>query len=270
MFFRKAPKGAFLRYIGRNTVAWGRAVEGKGRRISSIGLFLVGLALGLLLALQWRSAPAVRPADTSYARDRTALTIAQLEAEQDALKAEVAELRRQLDERQAQGQSAERLQGLAQELARQKALAGLVALHGPGVEVVLNDSNREVVPSAVNPELYLVHDYDVRDVVNLLWAAGAEAISVNGERIVASTSIYCVGATILINDTRLSPPYVIHAIGPPEQQGALLKNPRFLSDLRNRVAAYGLTFTVAQVADVEVPAYHGGFGALYASVAVSP
>lgn len=209
-------------------------------------------------------------ADTSYARDRAALTIARLEAEQDALKAQVAELRRQLDERQRQTQSADMLQGLAEELARQKMLAGLVALHGPGVEVVLNDSNRQVVPSAVNPELYLVHDYDLRDVVNLLWAAGTEAMAINGERIVASTSIYCVGATIMVNDTRLSPPYAIHAIGPPEQQEALLKNPKFLADLRNRVSAYGLTFSVAQVANVEVPAYHGGFGALYASVSISP
>ncbi len=249
---------------------WGGRVERKGFWASSIGLLFVGIALGLLLALQWRSAPAARQADTSYARDRTALTIARLEAEQDALKAEVADLRRQLDERQQRGQTTERLQGLADELTRQKILAGLVALHGPGVEVILNDSNRQVVPSAVNPELYLIHDYDVRDVVNLLWAAGTEAMSVNGERIVASTSIYCVGATIMVNDTRLSPPYVIHAIGPPEQQEAFLKNPRFLADLRSRVSAYGLTFSVAQVAELEVPAYRGGFGALYASVSVSP
>ncbi|GAB4407071.1 MAG: DUF881 domain-containing protein [Anaerolineales bacterium] len=248
----------------------GNPMEKRKSQTPSIGLLLVGVALGLLLALQWRSAPAARLTDTSYARDRTALTIARLEAEQDALKAQVAELRQQLDERQRQKQSADTLQGLAEELARQKVLAGLVALHGPGVEVVLNDSNRQVVPSAVNPELYLVHDYDLRDVVNLLWAAGTEAMSVNGERIVASTSIYCVGATIMVNDTRLSPPYVIHAIGPAEQQEALLKNPKFLADLRNRVSAYGLTFSVAQVADIEVPAYRGGFGALYASVSVSP
>lgn len=236
----------------------------------SIGLLLVGVVLGMLLAFQWRSAPSARVADTSYARDRTALTIARLEAEQDALKARVAELRQQLDERQRQTQSAEMLQGLAEELARQKVLAGLVALRGPGVEVILNDSNRQVVPSAVNPELYLIHDYDVRDVVNLLWGAGSEAISVNGERIVASTSIYCVGATVMVNDTRLSPPYVIRAIGPSDQQEALLKDSQFLADLRNRVNAYGLTFSVAQVAELEVPAYRGGFGALYASVAVSP
>jgi len=248
----------------------GDPMEKRKSQIPSIGLLLVGVVLGMLLALQWRSAPPARVADTSYARDRTALTIARLEAEQDALKAQVAELRRQLDEQQRQKHSAEMLQGLADELARQKMLAGLVALHGPGVEVVLNDSNRQVVPSAVNPELYLVHDYDLRDVVNLLWAAGTEAMSINGERIVATTSIYCVGATIMVNDTRLSPPYIIRAIGPPEQQESLLKNPVFLTDLRNRVSTYGLTFSVAPVADLEVPAYHGGFGALYASVSVSP
>ena len=51
--------------------------------------------------------------------------------------------------------------------------------------------------------------------LNLLWLAGAEAVSLNGERVVATTSIYCVGSTILVNDTRLSPPYEFLAIGDP-------------------------------------------------------
>jgi uncharacterized protein YlxW (UPF0749 family) len=237
----------------------------------SIGLLFVGVALGLLLALQWNAAPASRLEDTSYSRDRTALTIARLEAEQQALKQQVGDLRLLLDQNQREsGQSAELLRDLAQELERNKVWAGLVALHGPGVEVILNDSNRRVVPSVVNPELYLVHDYDVRDVVNLLWAAGSEAISVNSERIMATTSVYCVGATIMVNDTRMSPPYLIRAIGPADQQGALLKNPSFLSDLKSRVSSYGLELKITQVNDAVIPAYEGSYGAAYASTSDSP
>jgi uncharacterized protein YlxW (UPF0749 family) len=236
----------------------------------SIGLLVVGLALGLLLAFQWNAAPRSRLEDASYGRDRTSLTISRLEAEQQALKQQVSDLRASLDAAQSsKAQSAELLKDLSQELARNKMLAGLAALRGNGVELTLNDSNRRVVPSVVNPETYLVHDYDIRDVVNLLWAAGSEAISINDERIVATTSIYCVGATIMVNDTRMSPPYHIRAIGPAERQGQLLKNPLFLSDLRNRVASYGLEFKIAQMGEILIPAYEGSFGAVYASLSNS-
>ena len=60
---------------------------------------------------------------------------------------------------------------------------------------------------------YLIHDFELRDVASLLWLAGAEAVAINDERLVASTSIYCVGSTIIVNNTRLSPPYEIRALG---------------------------------------------------------
>ena len=242
-------------------------MRGNRFQVKSIGLLFVGLALGLLLALQWRTPTPARLAETSYGRDRTALTIARLEAEQTTLKQQVSDLRQQLDNEQTQqGQSAELLGDLAQELEHQKALAGLYPLTGAGVEVVLNDSSRQVVPSAVNPEFYLVHDYDLRDVVNLLWAAGAEAVSVNDERIVATTAIYCVGATIMVNDTRMSPPYLVRAIGPSEQQESILKNPSLLSDFKGRVSQFGLEFKVARVNELLVPAYQGSFGVVYAGI----
>lgn len=235
--------------------------------VKSLGLLLVGMVLGLLLSLQWKAMSAI-PADSVSERDQTALTIARLESEQDSLKQRVGELRQSLDEKQqARSQSAELVGGLAQELARQRALAGLTPLVGPGVQVILNDSTRSVIPSQVNPESYLVHDYDVRDVINLLWAADSEAIAINGERIVANSSIYCVGATIMVNDTRMSPPYQIRAIGPPERQEALLTNVELLSDFRNRVSLYGLEFKVTPVEELLLPAYGGSFGVTYASIA---
>lgn len=235
--------------------------------IRSLALLFVGLALGLMLSLQWKAEPEARLDSTSYGRDRSVLTITRLEAEQEALKQQVAELRQRLEDRQGErAGSAELVKDLANELMRQRALAGLTPLAGPGIEVVLNDSTRPVVPSEVNPEFYLIHDYDLRDVINLLWAAGAEAIAVNGERIVATTSIYCVGATIMVNDTRMSPPYVVRAIGPVEQLETLLKNPAYLGDLRSRVSRYKLEFKVSGATQVTVTAYGGTLGAIEASV----
>jgi uncharacterized protein YlxW (UPF0749 family) len=232
----------------------------------SLALLAVGLVLGLLLSFQWKAEPSVRLTDTSYGRDRTVLTIARLEEEQDALKEQLAGLRSALDAKQQNSaQSAELLQDLSNELQSQRALAGLTPVHGPGVEVVLNDSTRPVVPSEVNTEFYLVHDYDLRDVINLLWAVGAEAIAVNNERIVTTTSIYCVGATIMVNDTRMSPPYVIRAIGPADQQESILKSADFLADLKSRVSRYRLEFKVTRSESVTVPAYQGSFGVTHAS-----
>jgi len=110
-----------------------------------------------------------------------------------------------------------------------------------------------------------VHEYHLRDVVNLLWNAGAEAISINDERLVNTTSIYCVGSTIMVNDTRLSPPYEIRAIGDRKQIEAFLEDPAYLTEIRQRAKAYGLQFKVSWANTVDIPAYLGTFRLRYAN-----
>ena len=89
---------------------------------------------------------------------------------------------------------------------------GLTAVHGPGVIVEIADSKR-VVPPGENPANFVVLVDDLRDIVAALWASGAEAISINDERLVATSSIYGVGASVLVNTAFLSPPFRIQAIG---------------------------------------------------------
>ncbi len=196
--------------------------------------------------------------------ERTAaLTIQRLEAEQEELKATIAQLRAQLNEYQQQSTAhTELLEEITAQLTEQKLRAGLLPVQGPGVQVILNDGSQRTLPSG--PGDYLVHEYDIRDVVNLLWMAGAEAIAVNQERIVATTSIYCVGSTIMVNDTRLSPPYVIQAIGPPDIQSEVLRNPSYLRDLKDRAARYGVQFKVSKAGNLKLPAYAGSFVIRYA------
>jgi len=135
-------------------------------------------------------------------------------------------------------------------------------VQGPGVQIVLDDGIQRAMPSG--PGDYLIHEHDIRDVVNLLWMAGAEAIAINQERVVATTSIYCVGSTVMVNDTRLSPPYVIQAIGPPDTQSEVLRNPSYLRDLKDRAARYGVQFKIVKVGNLQLPAYTGGFAIRYA------
>ena len=99
--------------------------------------------------------------------------------------------------------------------------------------------------------------------MNLLWAGGAEAVAVNDERLVNTTSIYCVGSTIMVNDTRLSPPYEVRAIGDAQRLLRWLEDPLYLTLLRQRVKAYGVQMRIAQATSVTVPAYSGTFKVRY-------
>lgn len=94
-------------------------------------------------------------------------------------------------------------------LEQAKLLAGLTTVKGEGVVIILQDST----DTTVSVEAGLVHDTDIMSIVNELRAAGAEAISVNGERILSTTAIRCVGPTIQINGTKVASPFHIKAIG---------------------------------------------------------
>jgi uncharacterized protein YlxW (UPF0749 family) len=223
-------------------------VAGKGKQLALMGAALV---LGLLFGLQW-------PIDSNrqpVSLDPVSQTIHQLEVEQAELKRQVSRLRTSLNQRQQQAvERTDRLAGLRGELLAQQALAGLVDVEGPGVRVILSDGART---GAGREDDLLIHDYDLRDVINVLWLAGAEAVSVNDERIVQNTSVYCVGSTVLVNDTRMSPPYEVLAIGEPIALLNHLRNPGYLADLRTRAERVGLTFDVMRVDATTIPAYQG-------------
>jgi uncharacterized protein YlxW (UPF0749 family) len=131
--------------------------------------------------------------------------------------------------------------------------AGTVALHGPGVEVRLSDSKR-APPEGEDAGAYRIHDRDVQLVVNALFAAGAEAASVNDVRLVATSPIRAAGATIVVSFRPLSPPYVIKAIGADGARFAVSDVVRLYTRWRD---VFGLGFRVRDADDLEVPAYTG-------------
>jgi uncharacterized protein YlxW (UPF0749 family) len=221
-------------------------------------MLVAALLIGVLLSVQW-------PSDATWqggGSDQVMQTILRLELEQAELKRKVGLLREELDaQQQAMGSSTRLLEDLNVELTRQKTLAGLVDARGEGVEITLDDSPR---PSGGSASDHLIHDYDLRDVVNLMWIAGAEAIAINDERIVNSSSVYCVGSTVLVNDTRLSPPYKVKAIGTPRVLLDYIENPGYLSELKMRQARVGVRLEPVLVESVFVPAYMGSLPLKYA------
>jgi len=226
--------------------------------IKRMAMLFATLLLGILVSVQWPTG-ALQPIRSV---DPVGNTIHELELEQDELKRTIAELRARLDRQQQEnaGQTSVLLQ-VRQELALQKMRAGLTDVRGPGVRVILNDAPRS---ASANVDNVLIHDYDIRDVINVLWLAGAEAISVNEERLVNTSSIYCVGATVMINETRLSPPYQIRAIGNPLQLQDFLNNPGYLAQLKQRVERFGIGLEIMPVEMMTVPAYRGSLSPRYA------
>jgi uncharacterized protein YlxW (UPF0749 family) len=225
----------------------------------SLSLLLAGLTVGLLLSLSWRR-PALNPAaETAAPLGQIRHSVERLEAEQQELRAKLSDLRGELAEQQrAAGANTNLLQALQAELERQQLLAGLVPVEGPGVMVLLDDSQTEI-PAGVDPNQYIVHEHDLRDIVNVLWMAGSEAMAINDERLVSHSSIYCVGSTVMVNDTRLSPPYLIRAIGNARVQAEYLRNPSYLQSLKDKQRQYGLRFDFRLMNNLTLPAYGGGF-----------
>ncbi len=110
-------------------------------------------------------------------------------------------------------------------------LTGMTDVTGPGVTITLSDG-KGITSSTLNPSTLLVHDIDVLSVVNELINAGAEAISINDQRWVATTAISCRGNTIDINGERIGAPFVIKAIGLPEYLSGLERPGGYLYILR--------------------------------------
>jgi uncharacterized protein YlxW (UPF0749 family) len=131
---------------------------------------------------------------------------------------------------------------------------GLVAAEGPGLVVTLDDSSDRESPSGNLNDL-VIHSQDVQAVANGLWGAGAEALAVNGQRVVPTSAILCVGNTLLINGTVHSPPFRFTALG-AELHSAFLRDSlveRFAEDADR----FKLGFKVEDKDRVSVPSYSG-------------
>lgn len=213
---------------------------------------LVCVVLGIMLAVQFRTTQDIRATIPFQRVEDLSQRLNQAEKERDALAKEVFELRK------ASGTAAN-----GQEMEKVKMGAGVVPVNGPGVVITIDDSKRPTKPGE-NPNLYLIHDDDILKVINELWAAGAEAISINGQRLIASSEVRCAGPTLSVNNTRSSPPYEIRAIGEPQ---TLENSLRMRGGVMETLQFWGIQVTVKKVDVVDVPAYKGAFKFDYAKPA---
>ncbi len=218
-------------------------------RQGQAAIALVCVVLGIMLAVQFRTTQDIRSTIPFQRIEDLSQRLNQTEKERDALLNEVHTLRQ-----------ASSVTGGSKESELIKIGAGVVALQGPGVIVTIDDSKRPSKPGE-NPNLYLIHDDDILKVINELWAAGAEAISINDQRLIASSEIRCAGPTLSVNNTRYSPPYDIRAIGDPQTLENALK---MRGGVIETLQFWGIQVNIKSLEDVQVPAYKGTFRFEYA------
>lgn len=162
---------------------------------------------------------------------------AELRAERDALLAGLAAPPSLQDERLA-------------------ADVGRSPVRGPGVEVQLWDAP-DVGTEGVNVDDLVVHQQDLEAVMNALWAGGAEAMTVQGQRIIATSGVRCVGNTLYLHGRTYSPPFVVRAIGDPAELTAAIETSPGVEVYHQYVDAYGLGWSFTPLEEIEMPPYRG-------------
>lgn len=141
---------------------------------------------------------------------------------------------------------------MTEELDKANLLAGLTNVKGEGVIITIEDSTTTSADLTV--EAGLVHDTDITSIITELKAAGVEAISVNGQRIIATTAIRCVGPTIQINSIKVASPFYIKAVGNSDYlESALNIKGGIVDSLRG----YGIGIKVERKDDIEIDKYDG-------------
>ncbi|HET6625426.1 MAG TPA: DUF881 domain-containing protein [Nocardioidaceae bacterium] len=210
-------------------------------------LVILGL-FGLLVATAavQTSRNAVQEAD---GHDQLATQITARRTQVDSRRQRVTELREEVDTLQTQYlQASTQGRQLSTRLSRLEVRTGAAAVTGPGVRVVVGDN-----PQATD-SLQRVLDKDLQKLANALWASGAEAISINGQRLSNLSAIRHAGSAITVNGRSLEAPYTVLAIGNPDAIPARFADTEHGLEWFNLKAAYGLQFDMTPEESLKVPA----------------
>ncbi|MBV1853296.1 DUF881 domain-containing protein [Catellatospora tritici] len=239
---------------------------GHGRTGWTLGVPLIAMLAGLLFTLS-----ATASGGFALREDRRvelSELIDKKQAEADRAKTRAEQLRNEIDtitRTQAGGDGA-----IIEQQGRGAGYlpaAGLSGVHGPGLTVRLNDAPKSAqTPDAASQDDLVVHQQDVQAVVNALWAGGAEAMTIMGQRVITTTAVQCVGNTLLLDGRRYSPEFVISAIGDPAKLRAALDAAPGVQAFRAAVRDYGLGYSVSTETNIVAPPYQGSVELRHASV----
>jgi uncharacterized protein YlxW (UPF0749 family) len=233
------------------------AVAEPGRARARIATIVVVTFL-MAAAVTAQLKASIVPTSNPVAREQALVHSAQaLDQDNQALRTELAGLNGQVKDLNAQlGRKSSQARAAADALKAQKDRTGLTAVTGPGIVVQLANGNDPHVQGDTKRD-WEVKYVDIQDVVSLLWSAGAEAVSVNRQRVVPSSSFYVAGTDLLLNGVHLTAPYEVDGVGDASRFNGSLDGNETLADLKNRRDLYQLKLSWQSQRSLQLPAYDG-------------
>ncbi|MGW1592017.1 DUF881 domain-containing protein [Streptomyces sp. NPDC002386] len=239
-----------------------RAAQGEAGGLPKTLRAKLGLAAGLVLAalVVTVGAAQARIAAPVVAKERQELIdrIDRETADADRLESDVDKLRDDVDTRRRAALSRS---GGGSEADVVGVLSGATAVHGPGVKLVVNDAKEASAGGdGSNPretsgfsDTGRVRDRDMQRVVNGLWASGAEAVSINGQRLTALSAIRAAGDAILVDNRPLVPPYTVLAVGDGQRLSTRFQDSADGLYLHALEENFGIRATISTEGDVRLP-----------------
>ena len=208
-----------------------------------IAIAVVSMIVGVMLVTQYKMTQTIAEGNVNLQRS------GELALKINSLQEERAGLRKQIATMKEEGS----LEGSKEENRVLSLRASLVDVEGPGVVLTITDS-KTPVKDGENPNLYLIHDEDMLRIVNELRAAGAEAISINDQRLIGTSEIRCSGPTITVNGKIFAPPFIIKAIGDTKTLHSSLT---MRGGVVESLKYWGIEVKIQDEAHITVPAYDG-------------
>ena len=223
-----------------------------------LGIMCMLLTLGIAIQIKTINQMNNKSVTNSATEDELRDSVLKTKEKYDNTYAKVEKLEKELEELQTSASvNSDEANELQEKLKEYKKILGLTEVSGNGLEITLKDGDENQSKSVLSS---IVHDGDILQVVNALRNAGADAISVNDQRIVNTSAISCIGNVVKINGEKVGAPYVIKAIGNPEWlYGGIEMNGGYVYNLRRD----GVDVEVKKVKDITIPKYDGVFNATY-------
>ena len=208
------------------------------RKQYSVALTATCMILGVIIGVQVNTVKQQSMTMENQRLSEVVQALNQMQAERDALLEQNQALEKTLKEG-----------SFGAEMEALMVFAGLTEVTGTGVTVTMNDASTR---GGGDMNAYLVHAEDLLSVVNELHGAGAEAVSINGQRMVGKSAITCAGSIVMVNGIRVAAPFEIKAVGDPAVMDSALHFPGGVID---NLSPWGIEISVRKEAEVIVPAY---------------
>ena len=218
-----------------------------------LGIMCFALTLGIFIQLKTVKGSNSIVGQSNYQEDELRAEVLKYKEKYDNTYNELEKAEKQLEkQRQNSTENNSELEQKEEEIKQGNKMIGLTDVTGPGVIITLNDSKKDA-STVLNSSDLLIHNGDILSIINELKNAGAEAISINDQRLIPTSSIMCAGSIMEVNGEKIGAPFIIKAIGLPEMLSGLLRPGGYLEILKS----YTIEVDLKTSNSITIPKYSG-------------